>query len=168
MLGWFLNRWFCEIVVKQIIIVSGLCKNNVDLFLPQKEESRGECDHQQQFLLLNDTTDLPKEYRGSCRQENGKVLFFIIPPLSFIPSVYGPPPGKTMFTFIDDLNLPEINAWGDQVIPLVIESQNQSPWLQCTNEFFRAMIEQGGFYSLEKPGDFSTLMDIQVGESASS
>ena len=29
-------------------------------------------------------------------------------------SVYGPPPGKTMFTFIDDLNLPEINAWGDQ------------------------------------------------------
>ena len=73
-----------------------------------------------------------------------------------------------MFTFIDDLNLPEINAWGDQVIAFIIEKfskrtkNNAIDSLQCTNEFFRAMIEQGGFYSLEKPGEFSTLMDIQV------
>ena len=106
----------------------------------------------------------------STREWEGWYSLHIIHPflLSFVPSVYGPPPGKTMFTFIDDLNLPEINAWGDQVLVLVIEIQNQCYWLQCTNEFFRAMIEQGGFYSLEKPGDFSTLMDIQVGQSASS
>ena len=39
-----------------------------------------------------------------------------------------------------------MNEWGDQ----------------CTNEFFRAMIESGGFYSLEKPGDFTTLVDLSV------
>ena len=59
-------------------------------------------------------------------------------------SVFGPPAGKKMTMFVDDLNLPEINAWGDQV----------------TNEFFRAMIEMKGFYSLEKPGDFHNLVDI--------
>ena len=40
----------------------------------------------------------------------------------------------------------QVNEWGDQ----------------CTNEFFRAMIESGGFYSLEKPGDFTTLVDLSV------
>ena len=29
--------------------------------------------------------------------------------------------------------------------------------LQITNELFRAVIEQKGFYSLDKPGDFITL-----------
>ena len=60
-------------------------------------------------------------------------------------SVFGPPAGKKMTIFVDDVNLPEINSWGDQV----------------TNEFFRAMIEMKGFYSLEKPGDFHNLVDLQ-------
>ena len=60
-------------------------------------------------------------------------------------SVFGPPAGKKMTMFVDDVNLPEINMWGDQV----------------TNEFFRAMIEMKGFYSLEKPGDFHNLVDVQ-------
>ena len=59
-------------------------------------------------------------------------------------TTYGPPTGKKMALFVDDLNLPEVNRWGDQ----------------CTNEFFRAMVEMGGFYSLERPGDFTTLVDI--------
>ena len=60
-------------------------------------------------------------------------------------NTFGPPAGKKLSMFIDDVNLPEINEWGDQ----------------CTNEFYRSMIEMKGYYSLEKPGDFSNLVDIQ-------
>ena len=60
-------------------------------------------------------------------------------------SVFGPPAGKKMTIFVDDVNLPEISPWGDQV----------------TNEFFRSTIELKGFYSLEKPGDFHNLVDLQ-------
>ena len=38
--------------------------------------------------------------------------------------------------------------WGCKIIPLF--------------RFFRAMIELKGFYSLEKPGDFHNLVDVQV------
>ena len=77
-------------------------------------------------------------------------------------TTYGPPIGKTMTIFIDDLNQPEVSAWGDQVITflqlmvfVVVFFSLFS--LQITNELFRAVIEQKGFYSLDKPGDFITL-----------
>ena len=60
-------------------------------------------------------------------------------------STFGPPIGKTMTIFIDDLNQPEVNKWGDQI----------------TNELFRSVIENKGFYSLDKPGDFITLVDMR-------
>jgi len=48
--------------------------------------------------------------------------------------VFGPPPGKKMITFLDDVSMPEINKWGDQV----------------TLEIVRQLIELKYLWNLDK------------------
>jgi len=61
-------------------------------------------------------------------------------------SMFGPPKRKKMTIFVDDINAPLRTAWGDQT----------------TSETLRQLIELKGFYSLEKPGDFHSILDTQV------
>jgi len=60
---------------------------------------------------------------------------------------FGPPGGKAMTIFMDDVSMPEINKWGDQP----------------TLEMVRLVVEYGGFCFLDKDkrGDFKICEDLQ-------
>eukprot|EP00397_Hematodinium_sp_SG-2012_P000031 GEMP01000031.1.p1 GENE.GEMP01000031.1~~GEMP01000031.1.p1 ORF type:complete len:4639 (+),score=1050.01 GEMP01000031.1:391-14307(+) len=57
-----------------------------------------------------------------------------------------PPGGKNMCIFLDDMSMPIVNTWGDQV----------------TNELTRQLMEMSGFYFLDKDkrGDFKSIENL--------
>ena len=59
---------------------------------------------------------------------------------------YGPLGGKSMTMFIDDVSMPGVDEHGTQV----------------TCEILRQLLESKGFYSVEKPGDWINVIDVQV------
>ncbi|KAK7881262.1 hypothetical protein WMY93_029671 [Mugilogobius chulae] len=73
-------------------------------------------------------------------------------------ATYGPPAGRSMSVFIDDINMPVIN---DGVIR-ASAAVNLTTTLVITNELVRQLMEQGGFYSLERPGEFIHVVDVQL------
>lgn len=60
---------------------------------------------------------------------------------------FGPPGGRRMTVFLDDLNMPEVNTWGDQP----------------TLEVIRQLIEHNNFCFLDKDkrGDLKIIEDLQ-------
>ena len=56
----------------------------------------------------------------------------------------GPPGGKKCALFIDDISMPVINNWGDQI----------------TNEIVRQTLGEKGIYSLDKPGEWKNFIDM--------
>lgn len=60
--------------------------------------------------------------------------------------IYVPPNNKQMTVFLDDLSMPFVNAWGDQI----------------TLEITRQLIDQKGFYFLDKDarGNFKTINNL--------
>jgi len=61
--------------------------------------------------------------------------------------VYAPPHGKKMTVFLDDMSMPFVNLWNDQI----------------TLEITRQLIEQKGFYFLDKDsrGQLKSINDLQ-------
>jgi len=57
---------------------------------------------------------------------------------------YGPAAGKLLTVFIDDINMPHVNEWGDQP----------------TNEFTRQLIEGNTFFDIDEPGKRKYIVDM--------
>lgn len=74
-----------------------------------------------------------------------------------------------MTVFIDDINMPVINEWGDQItneiVRQLMEGGGNTQWYNVHNKHYNTYIFSNlftGFYSLDKPGDFSSILDTQI------
>ncbi|KAL7701682.1 dynein heavy chain [Lotmaria passim] len=104
--------------------VSGTAKTvTVEQFLGQVKGS----DDQSNFRKVNfSSMTLPQNFYNTLEDMTEKKMG----------SNYGPKSCTTLTVFIDDINMPEINEWGDQI----------------TNEIVRQVVEMNQVYDLSKPG----------------
>ena len=59
--------------------------------------------------------------------------------------IYGPSNYRTCSVFIDDVNVPRLSKWGDQP----------------TSELLRQLLTDHGFFSLDKPGEWKFMKDLE-------
>ena len=67
-------------------------------------------------------------------------------------SLPGPPGNKKCSFFVDDISMPVINSWGDQI----------------TNEIVRQCLDEKGCYSLDRPGEWKTFAGVNCNRWSSS
>ena len=124
-----------ENYLKNTLIVggSGTAKTSVCIMFSNKFDSSGMLFKRINFSSATEPRNFQDSIEAEIERKQAKI--------------YVPPNNKEMTVFLDDLSMPFVNAWGDQI----------------TLEITRQLIDQKGFYFLDKDarGNFKTINNLQ-------
>lgn len=124
-----------ENYLKNTLIVggSGTAKTSVCIMFSNKFDSSGMLFKRINFSSATEPRNFQDSIEAEIERKQAKI--------------YVPPNNKEMTVFLDDLSMPFVNNWGDQI----------------TLEITRQLIDQKGFYFLDKDarGNFKTINNLQ-------